>query len=261
MLETVILELVKLLSGQVKTFDFTDSNNQKILQALNNILYNLDINSLDTSKTMDPRTNDIRLHLKDFIPEFEMMINNIKNGNKTIDSKFKIGYVALSIWADPNNPSEFDLSAPFKDLNRDGSYKLLTSVPGATQCNHFVYEVVLRSTGIKMTKGESQTSTTSFGMMGAGVYFGHEREKSEASLEHLSAPFVFGDFGDIISFSKDDNTNHSNNYTGGNHVGIYIGNNLYVSASAGSGFSPFPNGGKSVLISDVHYHAHYSELR
>ncbi|MBI3258279.1 MAG: hypothetical protein HYZ54_02180, partial [Ignavibacteriae bacterium] len=253
-------ELVRLLASQVKANDFSESNNEKILQALNYILYNLDIEFQNNTKPMNPRTNDIRLRLKAFIPELESMFGKIKDGSLIADSNFKIGYVALLIWADPNNPTDFDLSAPFKDLNRDGTYTLQSNIAGATQCNHFVFEVIDRAINIKMTKGESVTSGTRYGMMGAGVYFGNERDKSEAAVKHLSTPFVFGDFGNVISFSNEDNVNHASNYIGGNHVGIYIGNDLYISAS-GLGVSPFPAASKSVLLGDVHYHAHYSEVR
>ncbi|MFZ7116410.1 MAG: hypothetical protein ACO1G9_13600 [Bacteroidota bacterium] len=261
-----------LLMGISDKYRYSQDNNTRITDALNIVKNELDAKFANGTLT-NTREIAIRNGLSLFIPGFSSMIANqgasqqhlvqdSRTSRVVFDMKFLIGYIALSIWADSNNPSEFGLAAPFKDVNKEGSFYIPNPPPPSfTQCNHFSYFVILKATGRRMTKGESLTSQTFFGMMGAGIYFGNERDKSEAALTYLTAPTDTGGvFGDVISFSKDDAIHGAaNNFTGGNHVGIYLGYDLYVSAS-GTGVSPFNGGNKSVALGNVPNHAHFCSV-
>lgn len=261
-----------LLSGLPDKYRYSQDNNTRIVDALNAVKNDLDTKFINGTLT-DARKIILRDRLTLFIPNFRSMVENqgasqqhpVQNSRSSrvvFDSKFLVGYIALSIWADTNNPTDFGPAASFQDVKKDGTFYIPNPQPnGYTQCNHFAYFVLLKATGKRMTKGESVSSTTFFGMMGAGVYFGNDRNKSDAALKHLSTPTDTGGvFGDIISFSKDDAIHGAtNDFTGANHVGIYLGYDLYVSAS-GTGVSPFPGGDRSVALGNVPHHAHFCSV-
>jgi hypothetical protein len=271
-LPTITSLVSLLLSGIPDKYRYSQDNNSRIVDALNSVKNNLDTKFINGTLT-DERQIIVRDRLTLFIPNFRSMIEkqgtsqihplqDSRSSRVVFDSNFLVGYIALSIWADTNNPSDFGQAAPFQNVKRDGSFYIPNTQPGGyTQCNHFAYFVILKATGKRMTKGEAVYLPTFFGMMGAGVYFGNNRNESDAAIKHLSTPTdTEGIFGDIISFSKDDAIHgDTNDFNGGNHVGIYLGFDLYVSAS-GTGVSPFPGGNTSVALGNVPHHAHFCSV-
>lgn len=239
-----------------------NEEDEKILTSLKQGLFQLEQELHDKGANMDKRKQNVLNGLTKFIPEFEDKLQQIRRGEETEDEKFKITYEALKIYADPDNDKLFGNNAPFFDLKSDGTRNYDMSKK-KTQCNHFTFIVIENATNKKLTKGEDFDMTTTYGIMGAGVYFGNDRNLSRSSQESLSAPSLLGEMGDIVAFSQIDPWHSNNNHTGSDHVGIYLGYGIYVNASgaASHGVYAYPHTADSVIISDVAYHAHFVEVK
>jgi hypothetical protein len=261
-LASAINSLLQVLTAAIPdSFIFNTANTTRIFDALRRLQSELDAKQLSNTLS-DPRHEIVRNKLPLLISYLDDRVARFNQDEVShfdiSDVNFLVGYIALSHWADPDNHSDYSNQLPVRELKKDGSFEVSTA--SGTHCNRFVFVVVREATGYLMTKGEGLLSATSYGIMGAGVFFGNERNKSEAALKYLSNPSDSGDFGNIISFSKDDTIHPTtNNHLGSNHVGIYLGNDLYVSAS-GSGLPSAPANKDSVLLINVPVHAHYSSV-
>ena len=232
---------------------------KEILEGLRKIRDKLYRQYEKDGENLSPRKKSTLVRLDSFLPEFENKLEKLRRNKTRPDRKFRIVYEGLKALVDPDNDKVYGRGAPFKKVNPDGE---TTSKGTATNhCNQFVYDVVERVT----LKRLAASRPTEYGMLGAGVYF-----------EDQSAPFLSeirddGEMGDIVSFGRND-TVHSGviDNSDSAHVGIYLGNGLYLSATEG-GESPFdqvPSSGGSTVgvadrisIADVHYHPHFRELK
>mgnify|MGYP001558371697 CR=1 FL=1 len=227
-------------------------NDRKILDGLHKIRDKLyrEIEKSGSEEGIE-RKKRILLRLETFIPNFEILLIQIRNGEKAKDKKFNIAYIALLELVNPDNNNEYGRGQPFKKVDEWGN---VTWGEGVTnQCNHFVYDTIEKATLISLFGVRVQ----SYGMLGAGEYFQNN------DVEHLSSISEEGKMGDIVSFGKEDIQHpDSLNNPAYNHVGIYLGDGLYLSAT-GDGSTPFDNilAVDRISIADVSFHAHFREVK
>jgi hypothetical protein len=255
----------KLTTGEMTVAPIPPAQSQllqkdkEILEGLRKIRDRLYRQYEKDGENLDPRKKSALVRLKYFLPDFEDKLEKMRRNRTRPDRKFRIAYDALKALVDPDNYKIYGRDAPFKKVNQFGD----TSSKGTAvnHCNQFVFDVVEKVTGRRL----AASRLTEYGMLGAGVYF-----------EDESAPFLSeirddGEMGDIISFGpKDSEHPESGNNSPFAHVGIYLGDGLYVSATDG-GYAPFDQvsseGTSSVgvadriSIADVYYHPHFREVK
>lgn len=213
-------------------------NDKQIIEGLKAIRDSLYASA--TSGTLTYRRQKLLLGLESFIPPLEHRLVQLRKGYGQKNKNFKIGYLALLELVNPDNAKTYAGGAPYKKVNKWGDVSFGEGV--SEHCNHFVYDIVESATGTRLF----QERIRSYGMIGAGEY---SQNPDISSLYGIKGQ---GEFGDIVAFNENDAYS--------NHVGIYLGNNLYVSATD-QGLSQFSFARGGIELNNVEYPPYFRTVR